>query len=202
MKAERAVCFFLGAAPHPEARAAGLRALKDGHRRRAFFSSFEAVPSGRRLRMRAGIFVKALLAAFLFAFTAPSLAVEPDEILEDPALEQRARDLGRELRCITCQSQSIDDSNAPLARDLRIVVRERIVAGDTDEEVMAYVTGRYGDYVRLRPEMRADTALLWLTPALALLAGIGAVFFYMRNLPKGDDEFVGEDDFDDEKPAV
>lgn len=141
-------------------------------------------------------------AALLAASTAPALAVEPDEILEDPALEQRARDIGRELRCITCQSQSIDDSNAPLARDLRIVVRERLVAGDSDDEVMAYVTGRYGDYVRLRPAMRADTALLWLTPALALLAGLGAAFFYFRNLPKSDDEPPGEEDFDDEQAAV
>lgn len=145
--------------------------------------------------------VSLAIAALLFSiFTAPGLAVEPDEILDDPVLEERARNIGRELRCITCQSESIDDSNAPLARDLRLIVRERLVAGDTNEEVMAYVTDRYGDYVRLKPEMRADTALLWLTPALALAAALGAAFFYFRNLPKpadGQESYLG-DDFDDD----
>lgn len=119
----------------------------------------------------------ALAVLLLAVFSTPAFAVEPDEVLDDPVLEERARKLGRELRCITCQSENIDDSNAPLARDLRLIVRERLVAGDTDEEIMVYVTDRYGDYVRLKPEMRADTALLWLTPALALVAGLGAAVF-------------------------
>lgn len=150
------------------------------------------------------------IVAVLFAMLgAPSWAVEPDEVLPDPALEERARVIGRELRCITCQSQSIDDSNAPLARDLRLIVRERLVAGDTNDEVMAYVTDRYGDYVRLKPELRGDTAVLWLTPALALAAALGAAFFYFRSIPKpeGGAGLAGEDglaadDFDDERPGA
>lgn len=151
--------------------------------------------------------VSLALAVLLFSiFTAPGFAVEPDEILDDPVLEERARSIGRELRCITCQSESIDDSNAPLARDLRLIVRERLVAGDTNEEVMTFVTDRYGDYVRLKPEMRADTALLWLTPALALAAALGAAFFYFRNLPKPegglDEGNLDEDDLEDERPVA
>jgi len=158
------------------------------------------------------------LALVLTFFSAPALAVEPDEILDDPALEARAREIGRELRCITCQSQSIDDSAAPLARDLRLIVRERLVAGDSDEEVMTYVSERYGDYVRLRPEMRGDTAILWLTPALALATALGAAFFYFRAIPKPDaggapdaqddgdglaaDDDLAADDFDDERPGA
>lgn len=121
------------------------------------------------------------------------LAVEPDEVLDDPVLEERARDIGRELRCVTCQSQSIDDSNAPLAKDLRLVVRERLLAGDSDKEVVAYVTDRYGDYVRLKPEVRGDTLALWLTPLLALAAALAGAFFYFRQLSGKADGLVGED---------
>lgn len=152
--------------------------------------------------MRVSLALAALLLS-IFTFTAPVFAVEPDEILDDPVLEERARSIGRELRCITCQSESIDDSSAPLARDLRLIVRERLVAGDTNEEVMAYVTDRYGDYVRLKPEMRADTAILWLTPALALGAAFGAAFFYFRKLPQpegGLEIGLDEDDFDEDDP--
>lgn len=99
-------------------------------------------------------------------------AVEPDEILEDPALEARARNLSLELRCLVCQNQSIDDSNAPLARDLRIIVRERLKAGDSDQEVLNFIVSRYGEFVLLRPPFNARTLLLWLTPALALLAAL------------------------------
>ena len=124
--------------------------------------------------------------SFLMAliFSAQALAVEPDEVLDDPALEARAREISRELRCVTCQSQSIDDSNAPLAKDLRLIVRERLLAGDTNDEVIAFVTERYGDYVRLKPAMRGDTALLWLTPAFALIGALGAAGFYFRHLQK------------------
>ncbi len=113
-----------------------------------------------------------------------ALAVEPDEILDDPALEARARDISRELRCITCQSQSIDDSDAPLAKDLRLIVRERLLAGDTDQEIMTYMTDRYGDYVLLKPALRADTALLWFAPLIAFGGALGAAFFYFRQIRK------------------
>ncbi|MEO1242393.1 MAG: cytochrome c-type biogenesis protein [Pseudomonadota bacterium] len=134
-----------------------------------------------------------IAAILLIVMTSPAFAVEPDEILDDPALEERAREISRELRCVTCQSQSIDDSNAPLAKDLRLVVRERVVAGDSNDEVIAYVTERYGDYVRLKPELRSDTMLLWLTPLLALGAALLAAFFYFRQLKQPGDDDMEED---------
>ena len=111
---------------------------------------------------------------------APALAIDAQEQLPDPGLEARAREIGQELRCVICQNQSIDDSNADVARDLRRIVRERLVAGDSDDQVMAFVTERYGDYVRLRPPFRADTLILWLGPAALLLAGIAAVVLRRR----------------------
>jgi cytochrome c-type biogenesis protein CcmH len=96
--------------------------------------------------------------------------VQPDEVLKDPTLESRARRLSQELRCLVCQNQSIDDSNAPLARDLRLLLRERLSAGDTDAEVLAFLSARYGEFVLLRPPLNAHTLLLWLAPFL-LLAG-------------------------------
>ena len=113
-----------------------------------------------------------------------ALAVDPDEILDDPALEARAREISRELRCITCQSQSIDDSDAPLAKDLRMIVRERLLAGDTDQEIMTYMTDRYGDYVLLKPELRSDTAILWFAPLFAFGGAVFAAFFYFRQIRK------------------
>lgn len=113
-----------------------------------------------------------------------ALAVEPDEILDDPALEARAREISRELRCITCQSQAIDDSDAPLAKDLRLIVRERLVAGDTDQEIMAFMTDRYGDYVLLKPALRGDTAILWFAPLIALGGAVFVAFFYFRQIRK------------------
>lgn len=105
-------------------------------------------------------------------FANPSQAVEPGERLADPALETRARGLSAQLRCLVCQNQSIDDSNAPLAKDLRLVVRERLTKGDSDDAVMSYVVARYGDFVLLKPPFKFSTLLLWLAPALCL-AGIG-----------------------------
>jgi cytochrome c-type biogenesis protein CcmH len=102
----------------------------------------------------------------------PALAVQPGEILKDPALELRARELSAELRCLVCQNQSIDDSNAPLARDLRLVVRERLVAGDTNEQVMRYVVDRYGEFILLRPPFRMGTLLLWISPLVAFAVGL------------------------------
>ena len=114
---------------------------------------------------------RVLLAVSFLAFAiTPAPAVEPGEVLKDPALEARARHLSQELRCLVCQNQSIDDSNAELARDLRVLVRERLAAGDTDAAVLAFVEARYGEFVLLRPRLRPHTILLWLTP-LMLLAG-------------------------------
>ena len=100
-----------------------------------------------------------------------ALAVQPDEIMADPVREARARDLSRELRCMVCQNQSIDDSEAPLARDLRILVRERIAAGDSDAQVIDFLVARYGEFVLLKPRLERQTLLLWLLPPLALAAG-------------------------------
>ena len=111
------------------------------------------------------------LSLLLALMSGAALAVLPDEVLDDPALETRARDLSADLRCMVCQNQSIDDSNAELARDLRILVRERLVAGDTDEEVMSYVVSRYGEFVLLRPRLSLRNALLWGAPALLLVIG-------------------------------
>jgi cytochrome c-type biogenesis protein CcmH len=113
----------------------------------------------------------AVLAALVLAY-GPALAVEPDEMLPDAKLEARARAISAGLRCLVCQNQSIDDSNAPLARDLRLLVRERLKAGDSDEAVMQFVEDRYGEFVLLRPALNAHTVLLWLAPILALLAAI------------------------------
>lgn len=108
-------------------------------------------------------------------------AVEPDEVLPDPALEARARALSREIRCVVCQSESIDDSNAPLARDLRLIIRERLNAGDSDREVADYLVERYGDYVLLKPRIKTNTAALWLAPLATGLAGVAAAAFFLRN---------------------
>jgi cytochrome c-type biogenesis protein CcmH len=112
-----------------------------------------------------------VLALALAVMAAPALALLPDEILDDPALEARARALSAEIRCLVCQNQSIDDSNAMLARELRILLRERLVAGDTDREVLDFLVARYGQFVLLRPQFNAVTALLWLAPPLLLIGG-------------------------------
>lgn len=112
-------------------------------------------------------------------------AVEPDEMLDDPALEQRARDISQQLRCVVCQNQDIDSSSAPLARDLRLLVRERLKAGATDAEVMDFVTNRYGDFVLLRPPFRPSTYLLWFAPLLFVLAGGMLAFVFYRRLLHG-----------------
>ena len=113
----------------------------------------------------------ALVIAGALMLVTAAFAVEPDEILDDPALEARARAISKNLRCLVCQNQSIDDSNAPLARDLRIIVRERLVDGDSDDDVYAFVTARYGDYVLLQPPVKPATYLLWAAPVLVLVGG-------------------------------
>jgi cytochrome c-type biogenesis protein CcmH len=115
-------------------------------------------------------------------------AVQPDEIMADPAKELRARDLSRELRCMVCQNQSIDDSEAPLARDLRLLVRERIAAGDSDAQVIDFLVARYGEFVLLKPRVNQHTLLLWLIPPLALLGGGFAMWRYSRRRPKSGDD--------------
>ena len=121
----------------------------------------------------------ALIVALMLA--TPAFAVLPHEQLEDPALEARARAISKELRCVVCQNQTIDESDATLAADLRMIVRERLVAGDSDEEVKAWIVARYGDYVLMRPPFRGETVLLWLGPALVLLLGGIGVVLYLRN---------------------
>jgi|SRR6478736_1504275 cytochrome c-type biogenesis protein CcmH len=109
-----------------------------------------------------------------------SLAVQPEEMLRDPKLEARARELSRELRCMVCQNQSIDESEAPLARDLRLLVRERITKGDTDQQVLDFLVVRYGEFVLLKPPLESRTIILWALPPVALLAGAVGLFFAVR----------------------
>ena len=125
------------------------------------------------------------LIALLIALAAPTaptaaLAVEPDEMLKDAALEVRARDLSSELRCLVCQNQSIDDSAAQLARDLRLLVRERLTAGDSDQQVLNFLVARYGEFVLLKPRFELHTLLLWGLPPVVLVAGMIALFVTAR----------------------
>jgi cytochrome c-type biogenesis protein CcmH len=121
----------------------------------------------------------------LFLMASSALAIEPGEALTDPALETRARALSSELRCLVCQNQSIDDSQAPLAKDLRLLVRERLTAGDNDKQILDYLKARYGDFVLLKPPFRIGTWLLWGTPLLVLMAGLaGLVLMERRRRPE------------------
>jgi cytochrome c-type biogenesis protein CcmH len=124
-----------------------------------------------------------LIAIFLVFSALPALAVNPDEVLSDPALEQRARNLSAQLRCMVCQNQSIDDSSAELARDLRVLVRERLVNGDSDSQVIDYVVSRYGEFVLLKPRFSAKTMILWAAPILLLVIGGIAIFIFVRTRP-------------------
>jgi cytochrome c-type biogenesis protein CcmH len=110
----------------------------------------------------------------------PAGAVQPDEMLDDPALEARARALSAGLRCLVCQNQSIDDSDAPLARDLRILVRDRLKAGDSDKEIIDFVVSRYGEFVLLKPRLSPHTWLLWFATPIVLLAALGVIIFSYR----------------------
>ncbi|MGF6172307.1 cytochrome c-type biogenesis protein [Ensifer sp. 4252] len=137
-----------------------------------------------------------LLAFFLFlASLGPTYAVNPDEVLSDPALEARARAISAELRCMVCQNQSIDDSNAELAKDLRVLVRERLANGDSDEAVIDYVVSRYGEFVLLKPRFETKTMILWGMPILLLLVGSATLLVaalrrgrQSRGTPLSDDE--------------
>lgn len=130
--------------------------------------------------------MRALVLSLLMLFVAgAAYAVDPGEQLKDPVQEARAREVSRELRCLVCQNQSIDDSNADLAKDLRRIVRERIVAGDTDQQVLDYIVARYGEFVLLKPPFEAATWLLWFGPFLALLVGAGIAWSVIRRGREG-----------------
>jgi len=114
----------------------------------------------------------------------PVSAVEPDEVLKDPVLETRARNISQDLRCLVCQNQSIDDSNAPLAKDLRILVRQRLTKGDSDDEVISFLVTRYGEFVLLRPRFAPHTLVLWLAAPILLLVSVFVVFRASRRRSK------------------
>jgi cytochrome c-type biogenesis protein CcmH len=133
-----------------------------------------------------------LLSFVLALFAAPlAHAVQPDEIMSDPAKEARARDLSRELRCMVCQNQSIDDSEAPLARDLRLLVRERIAAGDSDGQVIDFLVARYGQFVLLKPRFERETLVLWLVTPLLLIGGGLALWVQARRRARRNSEAAG-----------
>lgn len=126
----------------------------------------------------------------------PAHAVQPDEIMSNPAQEARARNLSRELRCMVCQNQSIDDSEAPLAHDLRVLVRQRLEAGDSDRQVLDYLVSRYGDFVLLKPPFKLETLLLWGLPPLALAAGLAGIIVLARRrkvLPESPEPLSSEE---------
>ena len=127
----------------------------------------------------------ALAMALLACFAGPARALSPDEMLANPKLEARAEALGRELRCLVCQNQSINDSDADLAHDLRVLLRQRLLAGDSDAQAKQYLVARYGDYVLLKPPFDPETYALWLGPALLLLIAIGFAWLFLRGNREG-----------------
>ncbi len=128
--------------------------------------------------------MRALSLALILVLASPVFAVQPDEILDDPVLEDRARDISAGLRCLVCRNESIDESNAELARDLRLLVRERLLAGDSNDEVVTYVVDRYGEYVLLRPSFGGANTVLWLAPLALLLIGGALSVAFIRNRAK------------------
>jgi cytochrome c-type biogenesis protein CcmH len=124
-----------------------------------------------------------LLLALLAFLPGPALAVQPDEVMKDPVLETRARALSGEMRCLVCQNESIDDSEAPLARDIRVLIRERIGKGESNDSVRAYLVSRYGDFILLKPPFKPETLLLWLSPVLTLGLGLAAALYARRRAP-------------------
>ena len=136
--------------------------------------------------------VLALMLAVTLPVAGPVLAVQPDEMLADPALEKRARDLSKGLRCLVCRNENIDDSDAQLARDLRLLLRERLVAGDTDEEAVAFLVDRYGEYVLLNPPATGANILLWVAGPAMLLAGVGIAFATFRRRKAAGAESLSE----------
>jgi cytochrome c-type biogenesis protein CcmH len=130
--------------------------------------------------MRGSGLLRATLLVLVLVMATPAAAVQPDEMLADAGLEARARDISKEVRCLVCRNESIDDSSADLARDLRLLVRERLMAGDSDAEVRSYLVARYGEFVLLKPEFSAANAALWLAGPFAFLIGLGAIIAYLR----------------------
>ncbi|MCW8916669.1 MAG: cytochrome c-type biogenesis protein CcmH [Magnetovibrio sp.] len=138
--------------------------------------------------------MRGLLFGLMLSIALPfgAQAVEPDEILRDPALEERAREVGKQLRCVVCQNQAIDDSNAELARDMRILVRDRITKGDSNQQVIDYMVDRYGDFVLLDPPFKASTLVLWGGPGAIALFGVLAVVMLFRRRKTGGVDEVGQ----------
>ncbi len=135
-----------------------------------------------------------LLLPLLAALAGPALAVQPDEVMKDPALEARARALSSELRCLVCQNESIDDSEAPLARDIRLLIRERIGKGESNDAVRDYLVSRYGDFILLKPPFKPETLLLWMSPVLVLGLGAGAALFAHRRAPSVTPRLTAEEE--------
>ncbi len=181
-----ALTFSLGEKVAGEAR----RMRAPGSEKRALRANPYPAPLGegnhaptRMQRMLASRRVLPVLLALLALASAPVLAVQPDEVMKDPALEARARALSAELRCLVCQNESIDDSEAPLARDIRLLIRQRISQGESNDAVRAYLVSRYGDFILLKPPFQADTLLLWLSPAIVLGLGVAAALYARRRAP-------------------
>lgn len=148
----------------------------------------------RGARWCGGLKPALLVLALVVAAPMPVQAVQPDEILADPALEKRARDLSKGLRCLVCRNENIDDSDAQLAKDLRILLRERLVAGDTDEEAVAFLVDRYGEYVLLNPPATGANVLLWIAGPAMLLAGVGIAFATFRRRSQAGADALNEDE--------
>jgi cytochrome c-type biogenesis protein CcmH len=129
---------------------------------------------------RRGLLAFLLSLAFFHAAAMPAIAVQPDEVLKDPALEARARAISEGLRCLVCQNQSIDDSDAPLAKDLRVLVRERLKAGDSDKKIIDFVVARYGEFVLLKPRLLPHTWLLWFATPVVFVAALGLIWLAFR----------------------
>ena len=157
----------------------------------------DASPSASLLRTRSWGQRAASLGAtlaLLACLASPALAVQPDEVMKDPTLEARARALSSELRCLVCQNESIDDSEAPLARDIRILIRERIGKGESNDSVRDYLVSRYGDFILLKPPFKPETLILWLSPVLVLGLGVGAALFAYRRAPSATPRLTAEEE--------
>lgn len=143
--------------------------------------------------------IRTLLCIFALAWASSVLAVQPDEVLDDLVLEQRARDISKDLRCLVCQNESIDDSNASLARDLRLLVRERLVAGDTNDEVKAFVVDRYGEFALLKPKVSGANLLLWAAGPILLILALIIGFLYLRSRSRAPEQRVEHLSDDEQK---